>query len=787
VTVAAVDEGILQLTKFKTPDTLAFFLSPRALGVKSADLYSLLMPEVPKPKGQADVGGDDELHRKVFGSGGIRRTNPISARRVKSVALFSGVVHTDASGTAHVDFPIPQFSGRLRLMAVSYSGGTSEPSRFGSKESETIIRSPLLVQTSLPRFATPGDRFLMPLTIFNNSSRSGNAKIRITIDGANGAPAPLSIADGNPATTELPSIAIAAGGQASRSVELVAAKDVGVARIRLTATMDGETFTETVELPVRPPSPQITQGGYIAAKPDAPAKIAPAENLLPGTRRLQVRVTPWPNLGLSRGLQYLDHYPYGCAEQTLSTAFPLVYLGDIGQQVAPGMFDRARIADKVQAGIIRLMSMQTHDGGIAMWPGGSDAWPWASVYAAHFLIEAQNAGHAVPDDFREHLFGYCRTLLEQGGDEPGLIEQQAYASYVLSLAGKPPRATMSRLSELLAAKSTTSPSARWHLAMAWAAAGRRDQAQSLTAVLPMQPDIRQLGGNLSSRLRDRSMQLQAMVAIDPGRAEMAALAAEIAGMLDRNRYLGTQETAAALCALGRYLQVAKKPAAYETAELWSGDSKLATADAGKELTWDSPADRPLPKDLQIRLAGKPDCQAFVSWLQTGVPIERPRNENAGDLQVTRRYLDTAGKPVAANQIRSGDLIRVELEVQSKQGVPNIVIEDLLPAGLEVENPRLQSGAAAGIAAADDGADKREPNALHVAYTDFRDDRVNVMGSFTSGGKGRVSYLARAVTPGTYVVPPVRAECMYDAGIHSIWMDVETIKVSSQPEKGVVMR
>ena len=835
VTVAAVDEGILQLTHFKTPDPLAFFLWPRALGVTSADLYGMLMPEVAKPKPDAAVGGDTE--GVVFGSAGSRRTNPISAKRVRSVALATGVLHTDAAGRARVELPVPAFAGRLRLMAVAYTAAP-EASRQGSGEAGTAVRGPLLVQTSWPRFAAPGDRFLVPVTVFNNTDRPGSARLRLTVEGDAGHPSNVAFVDASgqpladPSNVELPPLAVPAGGQVVASVRVVAADAAGVAKIRLIATLapagDGnaanagvagngnaagpataaDTFNESLELSVRPPNPSMTDGGFASATPDAPAKVSPPGDLLPGTGHLQLRVTPWPSLSIPRGLDYLDRYPYGCAEQTTSTAFPLVYLGDLGAKYGDaGRFDRARIADKVQVGVLRLIGMQTADGGLAMWPGGRESWPWASVYAVHFLLEAQAAGHAVPEDFRDRLLGYCRTLLERGGDEPTLVEAQAYACHVLAVAGKPPRATMSRLSELLAKPMPTDESrqlqastARWHLATAWLAAGRRDLAAGLVpAVLPKPREGRQQGGNLASTLGDRATLLSTLLVVDPTRPEVASVAQEVADRLSKERYLSTHEAAQAVCALGKFARSMADVPAYDGVELWAGDVKLASADKGQPLAWDLPAGQAAPAGLEVRvvkatgdgnanavadkpkaLAGEPKAgtpRAFVAWIQTGVPLKPPAAADAG-LKVRRRYLDLAGKELDLTKLASGDLVSVEVTVSSATSLDNVVVEDLLPAGLEVENPRLQSGwavaaGAVGAAGAKDvGADGRRtperPNPFRAAFTDVRDDRVVIVGRLTSGSEGAVTYLARAVAPGTFVVPPVRAECMYDGGVQSVW-------------------
>ncbi|HEX8915823.1 MAG TPA: alpha-2-macroglobulin family protein, partial [Humisphaera sp.] len=778
VTVAAVDEGILQLTRHQTPDPLAYFTAARALGVKAADLYGLLMPEVPKPDREKAAGGDGEAEMDAG-----RHASPTNAKRVESVALVTGVLHADADGIARFDLPVGRFAGKLRLMAVAYTGtdpagATARASKFGSADANTLVRSPVMVQSSWPRFAAPGDRFVVPLTVFNGSGSDGIATVRVMLDAAAGGKPPVASADGR-ATIEVPALAVPAGKDATVFVDVAAGQAVGVARVRVEVAMNGERFTESLELPVRPAAPELTEGGFVAATPAAAAKVAPPDAVLDGTRQLQVRVTPWPSLNLPKGLQYLERYPYGCAEQTTSGAFPLVALADLGERLDPGTFDRERVGMKVQAGVLRLMGMQTADGGLGMWPGARESWPWASVYAAHFLVEAQAAGHAVPDDFRDRLLGYCRGLLDEASSSADRVQAQAYACYVLSLAGKPPRASMSRLTDLLdrttRADQQDDPewhglqtgTARSHLAMAWLAAGRRDLAGAMVPkVLPNAAGPRRLGGNLASPVRDQAVLLSAMIAVSPDAPEVAGLAQRLADAGAKGEWRSTQETAVALCALGRYVRAVGKAPAYDHVELWAAGQKLAEADGGKPLAWDVPKGGAVPKDLEVRVGGAKDARAFVTWLQHGVPTAPPAAADNG-MQVRRAYTDKDGKPVDPAKLASGDLVRVELTLTTPAPLQNVVIDDLLPAGLEVENARLESGAAVAAVAGPRGRrgrdDRLEPNAFNPIFVGPRDDRMVVVGHVGSAGTWRFSYLARAVSPGEFVAPPVRAECMYDPG------------------------
>lgn len=753
VTVAAVDEGICQLTGFTTPDPFGFFTRLRALGVSTADLYGQLMPEVPKTDKVSAVGGDKDAYDP-------RHLSPVSAKRVKPVALVSGVLHTDDAGVAHADFGVPRFTGKLRLMVVA-----AHETQFGSGQSATLIRSPLLAQSSWPRFAAPGDKFLVPLTVFNNTAAEMDAAVQLHVSDG-----PLRFA--NSADASLPAIKLPPNGQATEFVEVTASADSGVSHATLVAAAAGETYEEDVEIPVRPANPEIQLGGYAVATPEKAAEISLPGGMLKGTERFEIKVTPWPSLELPRGLDYLDHYPYGCLEQTTSTLFPLAYLSDIGQQISPGLFDKNRIDDKVQAGITRLFGMQTVNGGLAMWPGYREPWPWGTVYAAHFLIEAQKAGHAVPEELRNSVLGYVRGLLNASSDDSETLETQAYACYVLALAGKPERAVMSRLSEVVSAPRLNgdgiSGQARLHLAAAWLAAGRRDLAEGLIPqILPTPRGKRSLSGALGSPVRDRAILVDTLLAVQPDNPALPALVQQLSDSGRNGQWRSTQDTAFAVLALGRYLRQNKGQSPYETVALRQDDSVVGQAAGGKPLTWEAgSAARPVPADsarFRIDVTGKTGNKAHISWLQTGVPLAAQPAADHG-MTIRRRLLDDRGKPLPANRIHSGDLVQVELSIASATPLEYIAIDDLLPAGLEIENPRLLTTATDAVEQPTKG---QTGNRFQDSRVDMRDDRLVVIGHLASAGTGTFVYTARAVTPGKFVLPPAHAECMYDSGTNSL--------------------
>ncbi len=738
VNVAAVDEGICSLTDFATPDPLAFFSARRALGVDSADLYGMLVPEAAK----ADIGGD--------GSGpeiSSRHRSPIGGHRVRPVALAWAVVHTDSAGHAVASFPVPAFQGRLRVMAVAYNAD-----HVGSADRGVTVRSPLMVQTSWPRFAAPGDRFTVPVVLFNNMPAGGVANVAVEPVGTDGL---LSF------DAALPQIELPPRGQRQFDLPVTVGTGVGVARVRLSATMNGEAYQEELELPVRPAAPTLEFGGVARGSTTHPTELAGLVPMVTGTGLLRVDVTPWPTLSLPKGLDYLDRYPYGCAEQTTSTLFPLVALGDIGKQLDPARFDPQRIRDKVDAGVVQLIGMQTADGGLAMWSGGSDDWPWASVYASHFLTVARSAGYAVPDDFYNHLLAYVRHQLDQSPDATDGVEVQAYAAYVLSLAGKPERTAMSRLAELVAAPDRPAEGpgidgaggdARLFLSLAELLAGRRDVAERLLpAGTPLVRTDRQHDGNLGSPTRDRALMILAVEEVDPDRANLSDLVQQLAD----TPWCSTQDVAFSVLAIGQYLrdESGKHPRGYDSARLFIGSNLLAEAHGGSPLNWTGG-----PGPMRVELSGAADAVAHVGWLQSGVPLSPPAAVSHG-MTIRRRYLTVDGREVRGT-VRSGDLVRVELNVDGPADLPNVVLEDLLPGGLEVENARSAT-------AAKDDASKGDDTPVFGGVTDVRDDRVIVIGRIGSAGHGRATYLARAVTPGVYVAPPARVEAMYDLNTNGL--------------------
>ncbi len=418
------------------------------------------------------------------------------------------------------------------------------------------------------------------------------------------------------------------------------------------------------------------------------------------------------------------------------------------------------------------------------------------------------AGHPVPDDFRQRLLDYVRHILDKGGENPDLLELQSYGCYVLAMSGKPQRPIMNRLMELADSPDSSKlpiaaperNQAKLFLSLAWLSAGRRDLAMSLVPRTPPLPrSNRQLAGNVGSPIRNRALLVSTMLTVEPDHPSLPGLLQQLADAGRKHEWRSTQDVAFAVLAIGRYLRSAKTTEPYQSLELLLAGRKLASAgngaslsfslsDKSDQITLEKAADRL----FDIRVGGAETAKAYVSWLQSGVPLVAPGDQDNG-IKIRRRYMPYSATALTSTpttapsrpllSARSGNLILVAISLEAPAANENIVIEDMLPAGLEIENPRLATSAAA-----EDGAVVvKKDDGFDTARVDMHDDRLVLIGRMPNSGRMQYTYLTRTVTPGTYVVPPIRAEYMYDIGVNSISGAGGTFTVLPMERKAVAKK
>lgn len=752
VTVAAVDEGILQLIAQETPDPFAHFYRKLALEVGTHDLFSWLLPEI---EGAASAGGDQAAARAQYvRTEGIRRAEP--------AAFWSGVLTAGADGRAVASFDLAagraRFQGALRVMAVVLDGR-----RFGSSRTLVEVRDPLTLLPTVPRVAAPEDRVEVPVTVRNDTGRAGEITVFARAEGdgrwERGEGGAAADRPGTVTRTVTRTVHLDHGAETTLYFPLVVSPGgpgpgAGGVELSWRAEGLGESTSAAGRLPVRPTLPPLAReraGAVREARTELPA--TPEGLYRPGTVERDLHVGPVPLVRFSGQLRRLLTYPYGCLEQTVSRAFPLIYLEELAARLEPELFEEEDPSAHVLTAIRRVTDLQLHSGAFGLWPGDDRPHPWSTVYATHFLVEAERAGYPVEGfvlgPALDHLAAEARARDRYGS---GQLQRLVYSLYVLARAGRPDLGTMDFLRQRHG--DELSAASRSLLAAAYAGLGDPGAARELAARIDRVEEIeRQTGGNLGSALRDRALLLLALLdglPEDPRIPELVERLVREAGELPA---WTTQEGAFTFLALGRFFQRQSGSgdgAAY-AGSVWVGETKVGDFGAGAVVFDDLP---PGPVRLEISRGFRPGV-AFYALRTRGVPLEASFRPRQAGLEVERRFLDRGGAEVDLSSLAQGDLLVMRTRVRSVAGpVDNVVVENLLPGGLEVENARLATTEALPWVTG-----QAEP-----AYVDLRDDRVLGFLDLPADSWQTTYALVRAVAPGAFAVPPVHAEAMYDPAL-----------------------
>ncbi|HMC86565.1 MAG TPA: alpha-2-macroglobulin family protein, partial [Chitinophagaceae bacterium] len=462
VTLAAVDNGVLQVSNFETPDPYNYFYAQRALEVNGYDMYPLLFPEIRARL--SSTGGDGDLETS-------KRSNPMPNKRINIVSYWSGIAKANGSGEASFEFDIPQFSGEIRLMAVAYKNES-----FGSKESSMTVADPIVLSTALPRFLSPGDTVIVPVTITNTTSKNTTADATLSVT------APLQAAGSLQQSVDLK-----ANSEARAIFKIIASPAISTGKIKVEVKGMGEKFVDETDITVRPASTlqKVTGSGTIAGNTSAKLTLG-LSDFMAGSSDYKLVVSRSPALQLANQFAYLVEYPYGCTEQTVSIAFPQLYYGDLADLLNTGKTNKASANSNIQDAIRKIKMRQLYNGGITLWDGEHDEHWWASVYAAHFLIEAQKAGYDVDNGLLLTLLNYLNAKLrnretityfyntkEQKKIAP---KEVAYSLYVLALAGKP---NISVMNYYKANPAILALDSRYLLSAAYAIAGDKSRFKEL--------------------------------------------------------------------------------------------------------------------------------------------------------------------------------------------------------------------------------------------------------------------------------------------------------------------
>ncbi|MCC1491238.1 alpha-2-macroglobulin family protein [Cognatishimia sp. F0-27] len=713
VTVAAVDLGILNLTGFESPDPAAHYFGQRRLGVEIRDIYGRLIDGSNGAMGAIRSGGD--------ASAGMRMQSPPPTEAL--AAFFSGPVTVDAQGRAPVSFDLPDFNGTLRLMAVAWS-----PTGVGQAETDVLVRDPVVISASMPRFLSPGDSTRLLIELTHTKGAAGDMPFSL---GATG----LQL----DAATIPASVTLAENGKTALRIPLTAGP-IGDHRLTIALTTpDGQRLTKDLTLGVRALDPATATTRRFALAPGATFQLD--DNVFAGFRADQasamVSAGPLARFDAPGLLAALDRYPYGCTEQVTSQAMPLLYLSSVAEPL--GIGNQTQIATRIEQSIAQILTRQSTTGAFGLWRTGSGDF-WLDAYVTDFLSRARLGGHSVPELAFTQALDNLANRVAYAPDFDAGGEDIAYALMVLAREG---RAAMGDLRYYADEKADAlgSPMAQAQLGAALAYYGDQQRADRMFAKSATRiarggatPEDRVFRADYGSRFRDRAALLSLVVEARSDAVDRITLASQIGTI---GRALSTQEQAWALLAAHALVQDPTVSGLTLDGTPVSGPfvRRFDAADLGTRA---------------LQNTGTRDTDVTLTTI--GVP-DGPTEAGGYGYALTRAYYDMEGNAVSPETVAQGTRLVTVLTVKPAEATrARLMVNDALPAGFEIDNPSLlRAGDLAGL----DWLETAE-----TEHAEFRTERFLAAVTHSGTEPFRLAYIARAVSPGTFHHPAALVEDMY---------------------------
>jgi uncharacterized protein YfaS (alpha-2-macroglobulin family) len=667
------------------------------------------------------IGGDSEL--------AASKEDDAKANRFKPVVKFLGPFTLTGGSNEH-RFIMPQYIGSVKTMVVAgYEGA------YGKAEKATPVRKPLMVLATLPRVLGPEEKVKLPVTLFTMEKSIKNIKIDVKASG------PIQVATASQTVTMN-------GADMTVEFDLTVKSRIGIGKIEVTASSGSYSATDVIEIDVRNPNPPVSKVTETILEAGKTWNGAVSGIGMVGTNSAILEVSSLPPVNLGQRMKYLLQYPYGCIEQTTSSVFPQLYVEQV-KALTDG--EKVAIQNNIKAGIERLKLFITRDGGFAYWPGGQDSESWASTYAGHFLIEAETKGYMVPNDMVKRWKKYQRNKAQEWRKNQETYSSeliQAYRLYVLALDGDPELGAMNRLRELQGIPAT----ARWMLAAAYVKAGQPEAGKKLIENLPTDvKPYQEMAYSYGSDLRDKAIILETLLLLN-NRTKGFELLKDISAALSNSSYwMSTQTVAWCLKSVGSFASAEKR-----------GELKFTYTYNGKDVT--AKTDLPVAqvqlvvdgaKSPNLKLVSESKGALFVRLITEGTPARGDEQEAEANLQLSVEYTDADGKAIDPTKLEQGTQFIASVSVANpglRGQYKNLALNQIFPSGWEINNLRL-----------DEAEDRLKSDV--PTYQDIRDDRVYTYFDLPAAKRKTFKVLLTATYAGTYYLPAVSCEAMYDHGIY----------------------
>ncbi|MFT0408499.1 alpha-2-macroglobulin family protein [Bacteroides thetaiotaomicron] len=738
-TLAIVDDGLLDLTNFKTPDPWNEFYAREALGIRTWDMYDDVL------------GASGGRYSSLFSTGGDAPLKPADAKanRFKPVVKFIGPFYLAKGKQQTHTLKLPMYVGSVRAMVVAGQDGA-----YGNAEKTAFVRTPLMLLSTLPRVLSTQEEITVPVNVFAMENQVKNVTVSLEASGAG-----VQIT-GN----RQQSLTFDQPGDQLTYFTLKTGSKTGKATIHLTASGNGQQTKETIEIEVRNPNPVVTlrNSQWIEAGQEVELSYTLAGSSS-ANNQVQLEVSRIPSVDISRRFDFLYNYQHHCTEQLTSKALPLLF---VSQFKAVDEQEAEKIKTNVQEAIRQIYARQLPNGGFVYWPGNAVADEWITSYTGMFLTLAQEKGYAVHPNvlnkwkrFQRAAAQNWRMPQEASNWQIWQSElQQAFRLYTLALAGAPEYGAMNRMKE----QPGLSIQAKWRLAAAYALTGKMKPAGELvynaeTTVIPYSS----MNLIYGSSDRDEAMILETLILMKRDRDALQQ-AKKVSQNLAQENWFSTQSTAFALIAMGRLAE--QLSGTLDFTWSWNGKQQPAVKSA-KAVFEKEIATSPKSGTVSVKNQGKGalsvDLITRTQLLNDTLPAI------ADNIRLDVKYTDMAGSPISVEDIRQGTDFMSAVTLSNISGTSdysNLALTHIIPSGWEIYNERMIVPEAS--SSNSNEANTSESSASKYTYKDIRDDRVLTYFDLRRGESKTFTVRLQATYAGNFILPAIQCEAMYDAAVQA---------------------
>lgn len=723
-TLAVVDEGLLDLTRFKTPDLHNYFYAKQALGIKTWDMYNYVIGAYgARLENAFAIGGGEDLNAKA---------NP-KANRFKPAIRFYGPYYLSDNEKNKHKLYLENYVGSVRVMLVSAENGA-----FGKVEKTVPVTKPLMVSTTLPRVLGTDESFKLPVTVFAMKPNVKDVKLTLKTNA-------LLKVDNPTQTVHFDQV-----GEQTIYFDAKVSSGIGVGEVEVSAKSGANTASEKLEIAVRAANSVSNRTTKFILKPGESIEKSLMAYGMKGLRKGKLELSAIPSLNLAERLDYLIRYPHGCIEQTTSAVFPQLYLSGLMQLTDA---EKEAIEAHIKTAIVQLGKFQIPAGGFSYWPGGEQANSWGTSYAGHFLIEAQKKGYDIPADMLSRWLSFQKREANQWTDSYSYSRNdfaQAYRLYTLALAGEGQMGPMNRLKE----KKSISTQARIRLASSYALLGQDVVANNLFHSAKSDEKSLPYYWNYGSPDRDLAMALETATLgkIDEKAHEYFM---DLSKAFGSASWMSTQTTAYGLLAISQYLAVYPPAKKINVTAYWNNQA-LFENNGGLVRS----QDLSIQDSNELKIQNSSDGTVYLQLLEQGVPAAGEEKGVKGKLDLSIKYLDANNKSVNLGVLPHGSDLNVAVTIKNTdqlRTIRDIALSNLFPSGFEILGMDMD-------------------NSGSFDYQDIRDDRIFTYFELKPGAQKEFIFRVNASYRGKFYLPMQSVEAMYDNSysgqIKGQWITIE---------------